>query len=224
MAISNTSSISGANAASAAASTTAISNDDNSQQRFLTLLVTQLNNQDPTNPMDNAQLTSQLAQMSTVTGIQQLNTTLSGLVSQTGSSQALQAASLVGTSVLAPGNDLVAGSGTAGFALDMPSSAATVTVTIKDSAGNTVRTLNLGSMAAGVNGATWDGNDDAGNSVAAGTYQYSVAAANGGTAVNATALAFARVAAVQQSTSGSGVTLELASGRSIGLSDVRMYM
>src|SRR6187402_1594564 len=71
-----------------------------SEQRFLKLLVTQLNNQDPLNPMENAELTSQLAQMSTVSGIEKLNSTLSGLVSQTGSNQVLQAASLIGYNVL----------------------------------------------------------------------------------------------------------------------------
>jgi len=221
MAISNTSSISGANAASAAQSSSSVSTD-NGEQRFLTLLVTQLNNQDPLNPMDNAQLTSQLAQMSTVTGIQQLNSTLSGLVSQTGSNQAMQAASLIGTSVLSPGTDLVAGTNPAGFGVDLAGSASSVTVTIKDAAGNTVRTMDLGSMTAGVNTAAWDGKDDSGNAVTAGTYQYSVAATNGGVAVDATALTFAQVAAVKPGTNG--VTLELASGRSISQSDVRMYL
>ena len=53
------------------------------EQRFLKLLVTQLNNQDPLNPLDNAQLTSQLAQMSTVTGIEKLNTALQSLMLDT---------------------------------------------------------------------------------------------------------------------------------------------
>src|SRR6202040_3830260 len=67
--------------------------------RFLTLLVTQLRNQDPLNPMDNAQMTSQLAQISTVTGINKLNDTLSSLSASLGSNQYLQAAGLVGHNV-----------------------------------------------------------------------------------------------------------------------------
>lgn len=105
MAISDTSSISGLNAASAASSGSNVSQAD-SEQRFLKLLVTQLNNQDPLNPMENAELTSQLAQMSTVSGIERLNTALSGLVNQTGANQVLQAASLIGYNVLSPGNAL----------------------------------------------------------------------------------------------------------------------
>ena len=73
------------------------------EQRFLRLLVTQLGNQDPLNPLDNAQLTSQLAQMSTVSGIEKLNAAFSSLVSQSAASQVLQSASLIGRSVLAPG-------------------------------------------------------------------------------------------------------------------------
>ncbi|VTU33520.1 flagellar hook assembly protein FlgD [Variovorax sp. PBL-E5] len=222
MAISDTSSITGLNAASAAASATTVSNDD-TEQRFLKLLVTQLNNQDPLNPMENAELTSQLAQMSTVSGIQQLNSTLSGLVSQTGSNQVLQSASLIGYSVLSPSSELnVTADKATPFAVDMAGSASDVKVTITDASGRTVRTLDLGTQPQGVAGASWDGLDDAGNAVAAGTYQYAVAATNGGTAVDATALSFSTVAAVKQASGG--VTLELASGRSIGLADVRMFL
>lgn len=199
------------------------------EQRFLKLLVTQLNNQDPLNPMDNAQLTSQLAQMSTVSGIEKLNTTLSGLVDQTGSNQVLQSASLIGTNVLTPGSTLNTATpkegedpATVPFAVQLPGTAADVEITIKDASGHTVRTLNPGSMTEGVNAVTWDGKDDAGNVVAAGSYSFTVAASNSGTPVDATALTFSQVAAVKQGTSG--VTLELASGQSVGLADVRMFL
>jgi flagellar basal-body rod modification protein FlgD len=228
MAITASSSITGANAASAAASTASVSNSD-SEQRFLKLLVTQLNNQDPLNPMENAELTSQLAQMSTVSGIEKLNSTLSGLVSQTGSNQVLQAASLIGYNVLSPGNTLATKDPEAGkdpaaqaFAVQLPGTAAGVEIKIVDASGKTVRTIEAGGMTEGVNAVTWDGKDDAGNAVPAGSYKFTVAASNGGTAVEATALTFAQVAAVKQG--ASGVTLELASGQSIALSDVRMFL
>jgi len=222
MAVSDTSSITGMNAASAAASATSVSNDD-TEQRFLKLLVTQLNNQDPLNPMENAELTSQLAQMSTVSGIEQLNSTLSGLVSQTGSNQVLQSASLIGYSVLSPSNDLnVVADKATPFAVDLAGSASEVKVTITDASGKTVRTLDLGTQPAGVDGASWDGLDDAGNAVPAGSYQYTVSATNGSTAVDATALSFSTVAAVKQASTG--VTLELSSGKNIGLADVRMFL
>ena len=205
-----------------------VSGSDN-EQRFLKLLVTQLNNQDPLNPMQNAELTSQLAQMSTVSGIEKLNSTLSGLVSQTGSNQVLQAASLIGYNVLSPGNQIATTApkdgeepATVPFAVQLPGTAGDVQVKIVDAAGHTVRTLELGSMAEGVNAVTWDGKADDGSTVPAGNYSFTVVASNDGTAVEATALTFAQVAAVKQGTNG--VTLELANGRSISLDDVRMYL
>jgi len=213
---------------STSSSSSSVSGSD-SEQRFLKLLVTQLNNQDPLNPMQNAELTSQLAQMSTVSGIEKLNSTLSGLVSQTGSNQVLQAASLIGYNVLSPGNQIATTApkdgeepATVPFAVQLPGTAGDVQVKIVDAAGRTVRTLELGSLAEGVNPVTWDGKADDGSTVPAGNYSFSVVATNAGTAVEATALTFAQVAAVKQGTHG--VTLELANGRSISLDDVRMYL
>jgi len=228
MAISNTSSITGQNAASAAGGNGSTSNVD-SEQRFLKLLVTQLNNQDPLNPMQNAELTSQLAQMSTVSGIEKLNSTLSGLVSQTGSNQLLQATSLIGYNVLSPGNTLTTKDPEAGkdpasqaFAVELPGTASDVEIKIVDATGKVVRTIDAGSMKEGVNAVTWDGKDDAGAVVPAGAYSFSVNATNGGTTVKSTALTFSQVAAVKQG--ASGVTLELMTGNNIGLSDVRLFL
>ena len=227
MAITDTSSISGLNSSSAATSNTV--SEPDSEQRFLKLLVTQLNNQDPLNPMQNAELTSQLAQMSTVSGIEKLNSTLSGLVNQTGANQVLQAASLIGYNVLSPGNEIATVAPEAGkdpaivpFAVQLPGSAGDVEVKIVDAAGNTVRTLNVGSLPEGVNAITWDGKADDGTVAPAGAYTFTVAADNNGAKVDATALTFSQVAAVKQG--AGGVTLELASGRSIGLADVRMFL
>src|SRR3954469_4587875 len=87
--------------------------------RFLKLLVAQMQNQDPLNPMDNAQVTSQMAQINTVTGIEKLNTTMQGLSGQFVQMQALQGASLVGRDVIVPGNkiDMQDGVGQGGFEL-----------------------------------------------------------------------------------------------------------
>lgn len=218
----------GAAADAAAALGGGVSNAD-SEQRFLKLLVTQLNNQDPLNPMENAELTSQLAQMSTVSGIEKLNATLSGLVSQTGSSQVLQAASLIGYNVLSEGNVIATSEpkegeepGIVPFGVQLPGTAGEVEIKIVDSTGKTVRTIEAGPLKEGVNAVTWDGKDDQGNVVPVGAYSFSVAAANEGVAMTATTLTFSQVAAVKQG--ANGVTLELASGQSIGLADVRMFL
>ncbi|VTU22253.1 Basal-body rod modification protein FlgD [Variovorax sp. PBL-H6] len=221
--------LSSLNAASASTQSSSTVGGSDSEQRFLKLLVTQLNNQDPLNPMENAELTSQLAQMSTVSGIEKLNSTLSGLVNQTGSNQVLQAASLIGYNVLSPGNQIGTSAPKDGeepapvpFAVQLPGTAGDVQVKIVDAAGHTVRTLELGSLTEGVNAVTWDGKADDGSAVPGGNYSFSVVATNDGTNVEATALTFAQVAAVKQGTNG--VTLELANGRSISLDDVRMYL
>ena len=86
---------------------------EDAQNRFLKLLVTQLKNQDPLNPLDNAQMTSQLAQMSTVSGIEKLNSTLSGLVDSLGNSQTMQASAMIGKKVLVPGNKMLLAGGMA---------------------------------------------------------------------------------------------------------------
>ncbi|WP_432727153.1 flagellar hook assembly protein FlgD [Variovorax sp. W6] len=228
MAISDTSSITGQNATSAVSSNNSTSNVD-SEQRFLKLLVTQLNNQDPLNPMQNAELTSQLAQMSTVSGIEKLNSTLSGLVNQTSSNQLLQATSLIGYNVLSPGSTLTTKTPETGkepasqaFAVELPGTASDVEIKIVDATGKVVRTIDAGSMTEGVNAVTWDGKDDAGNVVPAGAYSFNVNATNNGTTVKATALTFSQVAAVKQG--ANGVTLELMTGTNIGLSDVRLFL
>ena len=228
MAISDTSSITGLNAATAASSAGNTSEVD-SEQRFLKLLVTQLNNQDPLNPMENAELTSQLAQMSTVSGIERLNAALSGLVNQTGTNQVLQAASLIGYNVLSPGNTIGTTEPKAGeepaavpFAVQLPGTAGNVEVKIVNAAGHTVRTMSLGSMTEGVNAVSWDGKADDGTVAAPGSYTFTVSASNNGTDVKATSLVFSQVAAVKQG--ADGITLELMSGNSIGLADVRMFL
>ncbi|MGJ7535754.1 MULTISPECIES: flagellar hook assembly protein FlgD [Variovorax] len=227
MAISDTSSITGQNATSAATSSN-VSNED-SEQRFLKLLVTQLNNQDPLNPMQNAELTSQLAQMSTVSGIEKLNSTLSGLVNQTSSNQLLQATSLIGYNVLSPGDTLTTKAPEDGkepasqaFAVELPGTASDVDIKIVDGTGKVVRTISAGSMTEGVNAVTWDGKDDTGAVVPAGAYRFTVDATNGSATVKATSLTFSQVAAVKQGTSG--VSLELMTGNNISLSDVRLFL
>src|SRR3974390_1336435 len=110
----------------------------NLSQTFLKLLVAQLNNQDPLNPVDNSQITSQMAQISTVTGIGNLNTTVSQLVSQLQQSQAVQSSQLYGHTVLVPGSGLTlastssSASGMAAFGgFSLAQAADAVSVTIK---------------------------------------------------------------------------------------------
>lgn len=194
-----------------------------SEQRFLKLLVTQLNNQDPLNPLDNAQLTSQLAQMSTVSGIEKLNSAFAAMLSQSGASQVLQSASLIGRSVLVPGAELALTKGAPmPFGVDMAQPADSVKVTVTNAAGDIVRNFDLGALAQGVKTLSWDGLDSAGASLADGAYTIQVVAVTGDAAVTANTLTYASVASVSQA--ATGVALELTSGRKAALADVRQIL
>jgi flagellar basal-body rod modification protein FlgD len=161
--------------------------------RFLKLLTTQLKNQDPTNPLDNAELTSQLAQLSTVEGITKLNTTLSEL-SRT--SQMLQGASLVGHSVLAEGNNIeLTDSGGVG-GIDLASKADSVKVSILDEDGKTIREMQLGEQDGGLVRFVWDGKNTAGELQSNGTFSFKATATAAGTAVDATTYSLGSVVSV----------------------------
>lgn len=123
----------------------AITNGSDLQNTFMKLLVAQLKNQDPLNPMDNSQMTSQLAQINTVNGIQQLNTTMSSMLTQNATTQA---SSMIGRSVQVPTNNLTLASGAANFGVSVPNGADDVVVTITNAAGVAVRTVDLGQMGA----------------------------------------------------------------------------
>ena len=221
MAVSATTSSDSTSALGALTSKTASSAD--TEQRFLKLLVTQLNNQDPLNPLDNAQLTSQLAQMSTVSGIEKLNSAFQSMLAQSGSSQVLQSASMIGRTVLVPGSELALKKGTdVPFAVQMPQSADSVKVTVTNAAGNTVRSFDLGSLPQGVKTLSWDGLNDTGVSVADGSYTVNVVATSGDAKVAASALTYSSVTSVSQG--ASGVALDLASGSKAALSDVRLIL
>lgn len=166
------------------------------QDRFMTLLTTQLKNQDPNNPLDNAQMTSQLAQMSTVEGISKLNDSISALLDGYKSSQTMQAASLIGHQVLVDGDTLTLNKALGGGAVELKGSVDSLKVNILDANGQVVRTLDKGPQAAGVQSFIWDGKDQNGQQLADGQYSFTVEASKGGTKADATALALVGVSSV----------------------------
>ena len=176
--------------------------DDSGQDRFLALLVAQMKNQDPLNPLDNAQVTSQLAQINTVSGIAKLNKTLEKLIGNADSTQALQAAGLVGHDVLAAGNTLELGAagGNAGF--DLAGDADQVIVTVNGPSGQVVHRATMAGLGAGVHGFEWDGRTDAGAAAEPGRYTFTVAARQAGKDVAAAALAVSRVEGVSRGSGG----------------------
>ena len=189
------------------------------QDRFLKLLVTQMKNQDPLNPMDNAQVTSQMAQLSTVSGIDKLNSTLQALSDSMTSSQSLQAASMIGHGVLVPGKgiDLTKGLGYGG--VELAQSVDKLDIAIYDKAGALVRNMQLGAQPVGLASWQWDGRDNTGTSVADGSYTFTVNAAQAGVTVDATALQFGMVSSVTQNKQG--VALGVGQLDGIALSQVK---
>ena len=189
------------------------------QNQFLKMLVAQLNNQDPLNPMDSAQITDQMAQISTVGGIQQLNTTLQSLTSQGNTAQQIEAAGLVGHSVLVDGSSiaLTANGAAGGFSLGQ--SVDELTVSIKDANGNVVHTVDLGQQASGMHTFAWDGTTDNGLTAAQGSYTFSISATAAGKSVTAESLSLAAVNGIVPGTSGT--TLDLGSQGTAQLSSVK---
>ena len=172
------------------------------ESRFYKLLTAQLKNQDPLNPVDNAQMTSQTAQISTVSGIEKLNQTLQSLITDSANSQALQSAALIGKGVLVPGDSIGLQNGSAFGGIDLPSDADTLAVDIIDSNGLLIRTLNLGSAKAGSHTFTWDGKSNQGVDAAPGNYSFAVTATQGSTKVDATPLALGLVSSITRANGG----------------------
>ena len=207
-------------------STAASSSDPAAMQAsFLKLLVAQLNNQDPMNPMDNAQMTTQMAQINTVSGIQQLNTTMQGMATQFAAMQSLQGTQMIGRSVLTAGSGLSysgtngnTGSGT----FDLPNAAASVKVNVVTPGGQTVGTVDMGGLAAGRQAFTWDASGYTGDKS---QLKFQVVAGNSdGSTVTATDLMQAKVTGTGTDASTGALTLTLDSGSVVKYTDVKAVL
>jgi flagellar basal-body rod modification protein FlgD len=186
------------NGTSSSTSATSTKNAADTQDRFLKLLVAQMNNQDPLNPMDNAQVTSQMAQIQQVTSLSTLDTSIKGLGSQLGQMQALQSISLVGREVSVPSDKLQVVKGADGSlgaegSYELDGAAKTVKLEILGPAGNVIDTQQLGAQGQGRQTFTWN----AGTLAAEGAdIKYRITATNGTAAVTSTTYAFDKVNAV----------------------------
>lgn len=189
-----------------------------SQDRFLKLLVAQLNNQDPLNPMDNAQMTTQMAQINTVSGIQQLNDTLKSMADQYSALQTLQGASLIGRHALVQGNGLYIQDGAAQGGLTLGSAASAVTVDIMGTNGAVLDSIRLGALGPGQHAFGWDA-----SGVDPATVKgFSIRATQGGAAVPATPMSLVPVTAV---TRQDGVMkLQLADGQRLTQDQISAFM
>jgi flagellar basal-body rod modification protein FlgD len=190
---------------------------------FLKLMVTELQNQDPTKPVDSQSFLAQLAQFSSVSGIQSLQKTVTGLAGSLTTSQSLQAASLVGHNVLVPAKQAaLSASGQLSGAVDVSKASQQVVVGVYGANGQLVKQIDLGAQAAGLAGFTWDGTDMNGTPMPAGTYAIRAEAMVDGKAQGMDTLASTRVNSVTLGSNGGSITLGLADGiGNVDLSKVR---
>ncbi|AMO48988.1 flagellar basal-body rod modification protein FlgD [Kosakonia oryzendophytica] len=214
---------SGAAASTKGTTTTGTNSASDLQSSFLTLLVAQLKNQDPTNPLQNNELTTQLAQISTVSGIEKLNTTLGSISGQIDNSQSMQATTLIGHGVMIPGQTILVGKETSTpFGVELTQAADKVTATVTSADGTVVRTIDIGALKAGVHTFSWDGKLSDGTAAPDGSYKVSIAASSGSTQLVAQPLQFALVQGVTRNSNGS--TLDLGTYGTTTLDEVRQII
>jgi flagellar basal-body rod modification protein FlgD len=168
------------------------------QANFLKLLVAQLNSQDPMNPMDNAQMTTQMAQLNMVSGIDTLNTTVQSMATQFSSMQALQGASIVGHDVIVNGSNLALNAGVGKGAINLASNADAVSVNVVTASGQVLDTIKLGPQSAGQVPFSWTTSTYANRT----DLSFNVTATAAGQAVVATPLMQATVVSANPSATG----------------------
>ncbi len=192
---------------------------DETQDRFLKLLVTQMQNQDPLNPLENAEITSQLAQISTVNGIDKLNDTLKTLVSDFDAMRSLEATTMIGRNVFVPGTSMNLENNVAVAGVELSQPVDQMIVTIKDGSGIAIREIDLGAQPEGVNNFVWDGLTDGGTNAVNGSYSFSVSAKQGNQEIPVTALALGSVTSVEPD--DKGTILDVGELGFVRLSDIK---
>lgn len=195
------------------------------QEDFLALMITQLQSQDPLKPMENGEFIGQMAQFSTVTGIAEMTKSVDTLAEAYSSGQALQAASMVGRTILtenssaqlAPGKPLVG-------AVELPYATQAAKIRIYSDSGQLVRELPLGAQDAGLSNFSWDGSLANGQTAPAGRYSMTAAIQDRSGETALTTYVAAKVSSVTLSGNGSGTQLRTDTGANVGLSQIKAVM
>jgi flagellar basal-body rod modification protein FlgD len=192
--------------------------------QFITLMLAQIKNQDPLKPLEPAEFLGQLAQFSTVTGIQEMGSSVSDLVGSMRSSQALSGANLVGRDVLAPGDTAVFdGTTPVRAAVEAPDGAERIDFVVRDASGAVVRRAQVQPSVSGVTEMAWDGRADNGTVMPAGAYRIEALSRFGARGESAQVLLRSRVDSVTLDAAGGGIVLNTTNG-SLPLGAVRRVM
>ena len=192
-------------------------------KNFLKMLTVQLQNQDPMNPMDNAAMTSQLAQLNQVDGINKLNTSVNSLVAQMQSANFMNLSSSVGKTALASGSQVYFSGHAVGMAAKLDAPAASLKAVIRDSNSQIVNQFDFGATPSGTTDFIWDGGDDAGKQVMAGMYTLELTATDDqGRTTSPTSYVGAMVTSIGQE--GSDMKVGLSDGRNILTTDIVKWL
>ena len=199
--------------------------DDLGQEDFLTLMLAQFQNQDPLSPVDDAEFLGQLAQFGTVEGIGELNDAFASLSASLYSDQALQAANLVGHRVLANSDRAyLPESGNLTGAVELTSSAQNVQIDILDDSGQLLRRLELGQQAPGLVEFQWDGMTDGGELADPGNYSIEARVIRGNSVEGVATLVNAEINSVNLGGAEGGMSLNLAGGEVLSMTQVRRIL
>ena len=204
-----------------AAVTTNTANGGMDKTSFLKLFTTQLQNQNPLEPVKNEAFVAQLAQFSQLEATTNMSESLSKLISSMQGDRMLSSAALVGKMVAAPDQPAVLSQGQPVLVgINLPNGAERITVKILDATGATVRTGTVPGQKAGLASFTWDGTDDNGKVLADGNYTITATATAAGQTAAVTTAPMTRVMSVSSASAGSDPVLDLASGRQVNFSSV----
>jgi len=212
------STVTGINSGTTGTSTTGTSTTNASgqvltQDNFLQMLVAQLQNQDPLNPLSGTDFAAQLAQFSSLDQLTEINTQLSNLTSSLSSASNSQVVSLIGDEVVTNGNSVEVSGASTTLAYSLPSNVQQGTIKISDANGNVVQTLAFGEQQAGNNTMNWNTSN-----VTPGTYTFNVSALDSsGNAVTATTQMSGTVTGISFQ---NGVPYVQVNGQSVALSNV----
>ena len=192
------------------------------QEDFLMLMTTQMKNQDPLKPADNAEFMSQLAQFGAVEGIAGLKTEIQNLAGSLVSNQTMQAAGMLGHKVLVPANQgVLEQDGAIEGAVELPNSVSGLNIGVYDLSGQLVSNVSLGSQSPGMVAFNWDGLATDGTVVPPGRYEMRAEGLSGGTNTAYEVLIADEVQSVSLPTAGKPLTMELAGLGEVGFSEIR---
>lgn len=204
--------------------TTKVAEEDDgmlTQEDFFALMTQELAHQDPTKPVENNEMISQMTAFSTTDGVAQLNDQFTQFANSMSSSQALQASSLVGRSVLVDDNvfGMAEGEEVKGKIItELPAS--NVNIYVENTAGEIIQTVSVGNIAAGDSNFTWDGKMANGEDAPTGAYRFRIAGLVDGQASELQARTYRKVDSVTLAGAGGNIVLNLNGGSSMALSDV----